>query len=135
MKKSKKIFLRVLPILIVAVMLVANFSFVGAAAKSSSSSSSEPVNSNNLGSLAGNQTGSGTMNTAVQKMWASVLLILQILAVAAIVFAGVRYMFASADEKADIKKQMIILVIGAVLVFAASTIISIIVNVTNDIAG
>ena len=43
-------------------------------------------------------------------------------------------MFASADQKADIKKSMIILVIGAVLVFGASTIISIIANTTAEVA-
>ena len=42
-------------------------------------------------------------------------------------------MFASADAKADIKKQTIWLIVGMILVFAASTIIGFIVNVTEDI--
>ena len=103
------------------------FSFVFAA--------NEPISHENLGSLTGGKTGSNTLNTSVQNIWASVLSILQILAVAAVVFAGVRYMFASADAKADIKKQMIILVLGAILVFAASTVIKLIVDVTGEIAG
>lgn len=125
MKKSKKIFLRVLPVLMVLmVMFTIAGNFVLA---------NEPISTDFNGMTGGN--GSAKLNNTAKNIWASVTLILQILAVAAIVFAGVRYMFASADAKADIKKQMIILVLGAVLVFAASTIINIIVNVTNEIAG
>lgn len=125
MKKSKKIFLRVLPVLMVfMVMFTIAGNFLLAA---------EPISTDFSKMSGGN--GSTKLNNTAKNIWASVTLILQILAVAAIVFAGVRYMFASADAKADIKKQMIILVLGAVLVFAASTIINIIVNVTNEIAG
>lgn len=125
MKKSKKIFLRVLPVLMVfMVMFTIAGNFLLAA---------EPI-STDFNKMAGGNASTKLDNTA-KNIWASVTLILQILAVAAIVFAGVRYMFASADAKADIKKQMIILVLGAVLVFAASTIINIIVKVTNEVAG
>ena len=40
-------------------------------------------------------------------------------------------MFASADQKADIKKGLIYLVIGAILVFAASTVVNIIISGVN----
>ena len=122
MKKSKKIFLRVLPVLMVLMVVFVTGSCICAA---------EPI-STDFNSITGG-TGSNTLNSTAKNIWASLTLILQILAIAAIVFAGVRYMFASADAKADIKKQMIILVIGAVMVFAASTIIQIIVNVTNEL--
>lgn len=125
MKKSKKIFLRILPVLMVfMVMFTIAGNFLLAA---------EPISTDFNKMTGGN--GSNKLDKTAKNIWASVTLILQILAVAAIVFAGVRYMFASADAKADIKKQMIILVLGAVLVFAASTIINIIVNVTNEIAA
>lgn len=77
----------------------------------------------------------GAADEAVGKAWNTVRLILQILAVAAVVFAGVRYMFASADQKADIKKSMGILAIGAALVFGATFIIDFIVKVTGQITG
>lgn len=76
-----------------------------------------------------------TANTAVSRIWNTVVLILQILAVAAIVIAGIRYMFASADGKADIKKQTIGLIVGAILVFAATSIINFIVSVTKEVTG
>ncbi len=122
MKKSKKIFLRVLPVLMLAVMLISsNFVFAG----------NEPI-STNFSNIS-NGTASSSLSNTTKNIWSTVTLILQILAVAAIVFAGVRYMFASADAKADIKKQLVILVLGAVLVFAASTIIQVIVKVTNQV--
>lgn len=51
--------------------------------------------------------------------WNDFSFVVQILAVASVVFAGVRYMFAAADRKADIKKQTTMLVTGAILVFGA----------------
>lgn len=55
---------------------------------------------------------SDSAKSSILKVWGTVLLILQILSVAAIVIAGIRYMFASADGKADIKKQTIGLMVG-----------------------
>lgn len=77
---------------------------------------------------------SDSAKSSILKVWGTVLLILQILSVAAIVIAGIRYMFASADGKADIKKQTIGLMVGAVLVFGASSVIGLITNITSDIA-
>lgn len=121
MKKSKKIFLRILPVLMLCfVLLTCNLVFAA-----------EPISTNfdNLKGQASNTIGSVSGN-----IWSTVILIVQILAIAAVVFAGVRYMFASADQKADIKKQMIILVIGAVMVFGASTIIKLIADTTSEVS-
>ncbi len=63
----------------------------------------------------------------------TVITVVQILAVAAVVLAGVRYMFAGADKKAEIKDSMIVLVIGGILVFAASSVIKIITSVGNEL--
>lgn len=124
MNKSKKFILRAIPVLLLIVVLVASpvFGF----------ESFSPDNLNTVES-GGNQ--SSTLNDAVKGAWSTITLILQIAAVAAIVFAGVRYMFTSANEKANIKQQMIILVIGAILVFGASTVVQFIVNATKDITG
>ena len=69
----------------------------------------------------------GTVSNDFEKktrnIWATVTVLVQIISVATVVFAGLRYMFASADQKADIKKGLIYLTIGAVLVFSATTII------------
>lgn len=67
------------------------------------------------------------------RVWSTLAVIVQIAAIAAIVFAGVRYMFASADSKADIKKQTVILIVGAVLVFAAVPLAQFITNIANEV--
>ena len=79
------------------------------------------------------QGASNDVESLVNSVWGTVALVVQVLAIACVVFAGLRYMFASADAKADIKKQTIILVVGAALVFGATYIIEIISNVTNDL--
>lgn len=89
------------------------------------------VNIPNSGDITGN--GSATITNAAKGIWGTVITIVQILAVAAVVFAGLRYMFASADQKADIKKSMGILVIGAVLVFGATVVLQFIQNATQDV--
>lgn len=81
-----------------------------------------------------NKTGSITdVDDAVKTIWATVVTIVQILSVAAVVFAGLRYMFASADTKADIKRSMGILAIGAILVFASTTLLGLITKAVNDV--
>ncbi len=76
---------------------------------------------------------STTIKTATGKVWATVITIVQILAVASVVFAGIRYMVASADQKADIKRSLGTLAIGAALVFGATTIIKFVVTSANQV--
>lgn len=80
-----------------------------------------------------NQQGSTEVENLVGGVWATVITVVQILAVAAVVFAGLRYMFASADQKADIKKSMGVLAIGAVLVFGATLLIRLIGTASENI--
>lgn len=74
----------------------------------------------------------GQVEDAIGSVWATIVVIVQILAIAAVVFAGLRYMFASADTKADIKRSMGILAVGALLVFASTTIVSFIVKAGQE---
>lgn len=76
---------------------------------------------------------STTITRATGKVWATVITIVQILAVASVVFAGIRYMVASADQKADIKRSLGTLAIGAGLVFCATSLIKFIVNSANQV--
>jgi len=122
---NKKIF-KILPILMLIFCLFANVE----AAKYCNDPGvgyDEPC----IPSVGNNQV--NTVITTVDKVWASVILIVQIVSVGCMAFAGVRYMFASADQKADIKKGLIYLVIGATLVFATSTVIKFVFNIGNEI--
>lgn len=128
MKKSKKIFLRVLPVLIVLMVVFTTNVFAAG---------TQEGTQEGFGSFTNNMTvtanKSGKTINSISNVWGIILTVLQVAAIAAVVFAGVRYMFASADSKADIKKQMIWLVIGAVLVFGASTVIQLITNFADDL--
>ena len=123
MKKSKKIFLRVLPVLIV--LMVVFTTNVFAAGFNSFDAKTMNVDAN---------TNTNAVKS-INKVWGVILTFLQVAAIAAVVFAGVRYMFASADSKADIKKQMVWLVIGAILVFGASTVIGFLTGTFKEMVG
>lgn len=123
MKKSKKIFLRVLPVLIV--LMVVFTTNVFAAGFNSFDAKTMNVDAN---------TNTNAVKS-INKVWGVILTILQVAAIAAVVFAGVRYMFASAESKADIKKQMVWLVIGAILVFGASTVIGFLTGTFKEMVG
>ena len=72
---------------------------------------------------------------AVGNIYATVSTIFQFLAVAAVVFTGVRYMLASADTRADIKGQCIILLVGAMLVFGGAAIIKAVGRTGSEVLG
>lgn len=114
MKRTKKIMLRVLPILLVLMVVVTTNVFA--------INAQAPAAGNAITGITGK----------VNDIWATIAAIIQIAAIAAIILAGVRYMFASADTKADIKGQTIILVVGAVLVFAAVPLAQFIQRIAND---
>ena len=76
-----------------------------------------------------------TVTNIAANIWSTIIVIVRILAVAAVVFAGIRYMFASADQKADIKKSMGILVVGALLVFGATYLLTALGGASSTIFG
>lgn len=113
MKKSMKILMKVLPVFIVAVLFVSSVFGINPV---------DPPTGTEVGEI----------TDLAANIWSTVAIIIQILAIAAIIIAGLRYMFASADEKADIKTQTITLVVGAILVFAAVPIAQFIANASKS---
>lgn len=71
----------------------------------------------------------------IKRVWSSLILVLQAASVAGVIFAGVRYMFASAEKKADIKASMIHLVVGMVIVFAASSVVGVVTGTFNNLVN
>lgn len=72
-------------------------------------------------------------STALSKIFGVLIVTLQVVSMAGIIFAGVRYMFASADSKADLKKGLIHLAIGMVIVFGASSVVGFVTGAFDDI--
>lgn len=77
--------------------------------------------------------------SGIQNLGASLVTIIQVvgvvLAVVILSVLGIKYMMGSAEEKAEYKKTMIPYVIGAVLLFGASAIAGVIVNIANGMAS
>ena len=55
-----------------------------------------------------------------------------IVSIGTMVIIGIRYIVASADEKAEYKERMLPYVIGCVLLFGSSNIVNILYNVSNN---
>lgn len=58
-----------------------------------------------------------------------------LVAVVILLILGIKYMMGSAEEKADYKKSMIPYIVGAVLIFAASTITGIVYDMARALEG
>lgn len=56
-----------------------------------------------------------------------------LVAVVILLILGIKYMVGSAEEKADYKKSMIPYIVGAVLIFAASTIAGIVYDMATSL--
>lgn len=56
-----------------------------------------------------------------------------VLAVLVLMVLGIKYMMGSAEEKAEYKKTMIPYVVGAILIFGASTIANMVYNFANGL--
>lgn len=56
-----------------------------------------------------------------------------VLSVIVLVVLGIKYMMGSVDERAEYKKTLMPYVIGAILIFSASSIASIIYNIAKDL--
>ena len=56
-----------------------------------------------------------------------------VIAVITVMFLGIKYMVGSVEEKAEYKKTMMPILVGMILLFCTSTIVSIIWNVTTSI--
>ena len=78
-------------------------------------------------------TGATKAKTIGQKILGIVQVVGSIVAVIALAVLGIKYMMGSAEEKAEYKKTFIPYIIGAVLVFAASNLASMIYNFAQDI--
>lgn len=70
-----------------------------------------------------------------QKIWSIARAVLQYASIGLFIYAGIRYMIASADQKADIKKSMVPLVIGTLIVFGGTFVIDFVISLFKDVSG
>lgn len=93
------------------------------------------------GDVLGQLTGEGATVTQdnIINLGNSIIAVVRIvgvvIAVVILLILGIKYMMGSAEEKADYKKSMIPYLVGAVLIFAASTITGIVYDMANALNG
>ena len=82
-------------------------------------------------------TGTPPSNSSITDVGNGIVTIIttigSILSVIVLIMLGIKYLMGSVEEKAEYKKTMIPYIIGAALVFAASTIAGIIYNIATHI--
>ena len=80
--------------------------------------------------------GSGKQPTEVVNLGKTIVTIMQtvgiVVAVVVLLVIGIKYMIGSAEEKAEYKKTMIPYIIGAILLFASTTIVGVVYNLANS---
>lgn len=105
----KKI-VKLVPVMLLTIMLVSTFSTVFAATDPSALTGTATTSFDNIG----------------KRIIGMVQAIGSIASVLVLVILGIKYMMGSAEEKAEYKKTFIPYLVGAILVFAASNIASMI---------
>ena len=77
--------------------------------------------------------GTGDIQTVGQKIMGIINTVGVVIAVVILMILGIKYMMGSAEEKAEYKKTMIPYIIGAVLIFGATTIANAVFNFANGL--
>ena len=81
------------------------------------------------------QGNSSADTTKVVNLGATIVTIMQtvgiVVAVVVLLVLGIKYMMGSAEEKAEYKKTMIPYIVGAILIFASTTIVNVVYNIAN----
>ncbi len=121
MKKTIKI----LSIMLIAVMLVMLVS---------TTANATTVNTVLEGILNGDNSveNAGGITTVAQTIIGIVNIVAVVVAVVILLVLGIKYMMGSASEKAEYKKSMIPYLIGAFIIFAAPTLVNIIVSLAGN---
>lgn len=73
------------------------------------------------------------LNTLTGTIWSTFEGIISVLMVGIVVFYGVKYMWSSSNEKADLKKGMVPMVIGAILIMCTLQILQFVVDISEPV--
>ena len=112
---------KVLSTVMMIMMLVTVTSNVFAALQPSNITANNSVDTNSIGNMGGN------LVAVLQAVGI-------VLSVVILIVIGLKYMMGSAEEKAEYKKVMIPYLVGALLIFAATTIVNVVYNIFANIS-
>lgn len=125
MKKTVKI----ISALLIVIMLIASLSSIAYA-----STTEETLNAMLEAQKNGSANGTNEVTTLGGRIVGIVQVVGVIIAVIILLVIGIKYMLGSAEEKAEYKKTMMPYLIGALLIFAGSTIVNAIYNVMTGLS-
>lgn len=77
--------------------------------------------------------GINSINSVINEIFSTVSVVANTCAIIAIVLMGLKYMLTTADERAELKKRMVPLVIGLALIYASAQILGLIVSIADSI--
>lgn len=81
--------------------------------------------------------GNNVNDTAITNIGGNIVTIVQVvgvvIAIIILLVIGIKYMIGSAEEKAEYKKTMIPYIVGAVLIFAGTSIVRVVYSMTSQI--
>ncbi len=121
MKKQVKI----LSMILIVMMVIASISSVVLAAPDMTTAIDTIAN------------GNGDQPDQVITLGATIVTIMQtvgiVVAVVVLLILGIKYMMGSAEEKAEYKKTMIPYLVGAILIFASTTIVHVVYNIATSL--
>lgn len=137
MKKTVKI----MSVLLLVTILLASVGSVVFAASTSSNAEQASTSSNPeqvLGAMQNAaQNGSANGTEEITTLGGRIVSIVQVvgvvIAVVIILVIGIKYMIGSAEEKAEYKKTMMPYLVGAILIFAGSTIVNVVYNLVTGL--
>ncbi len=125
MKKTVKI----ISVLLIAIMLVASLSSIAYA-----STTGDTLNKMLDAQKNGSANGTNEITTLGGRVVGIVQVVGVIIAVIILLVIGIKYMLGSAEEKAEYKKTMMPYLVGALLIFAGSTIVNAIYNIMTGLS-
>ena len=101
--------------------------------KGTGSGGSSDLNLDALGEEINNVSASSAATTAMNKVLGVVTVLIVTAAIILLTMKGVAFMQAAPEGKAEIKKQLIAIVVGGVIIFGINTIIQTIITVSTNI--
>ena len=123
MKKQVKI----ISVVLMTVMIIATLANIALAANDAQSIITA-VGTPNYGNTAGVQDFGSKLVGIIQVVGI-------VIAVVVLMIIGIKYMMGSAEEKAEYKKTMIPYVVGAILIFAATTIVNVVYQIATNLTS
>lgn len=103
------------------------------AKKGTGSGGSSDLNLDALGEEINNVSASSEATTVINKVLGVVTVLIVTAAIILLIMKGVSFMQSAPEGKAEIKKQLIAIVVGGVIIFGINTIIQTIITVSTNI--